>query len=661
MRGSVRRLVFGATLVASVFLAGGQPAHATHFRHGQISWSVVAGNTVEFTVQNSWRRNDNPSFNPCINVATLGTIPCTGPSGFPAPGNVIREDIGDTVFNFGDGSPTVGSPGGRGLLYLVTSIDPTNNWLFGLALDPANLPAIDTTIAHTYATPGNFLARIDSCCRVQAALAPNAHINNPELAYRVETTVTVGTGNSSPITALPPIVTCPQNGLCTFIVPATDPDGNTLTFRMSAPLEADGGTFRQPGPSQAPNAATIDANTGVYSWNTVGATLGPVALNTLYSTQVTIEERNGLNVVIGKVAVDFFIQLVPDVADPPVFSAPVCGSTIVLQAGVPNSFNVQASDADAGDVVSLNAAGLPLGASMTPPLPTSGNPVSSVFAWTPLVEQAGSYVVTFTAADQSFQQALCSVTLEVTSQCGDGNLDPGEQCDPGADVAGDCCSVDCQLEPNGTTCNGGASCGGPDTCQVGICTPGAGGGDGDGDGVIDCLDNCPLDPNADQADIDGDGLGDVCDPEDVPMNVTRLRMKGDTSSNNDNGSVLAKGHFVSLLPAELFTSVQGVSFRVRDRFESDVTHFWPAVECQITSGTGRVRCQSADKRFRADFRPVPATPTAVRWSFKMKKQAVLAPFKGPIAVTLSYGPGIDRVGRIQDCAAKNVSIVCKEF
>ncbi len=35
--------------------------------------------------------------------------------------------------------------------------------------------------------------------------------------------------------------------------------------------------------------------------------------------------------------------------------------------------------------------------------------------------------------------------------------------------------------------------------------------DTDGDGVINCLDNCTDVPNADQADADGDGRGDVCD------------------------------------------------------------------------------------------------------------------------------------------------------
>jgi CSLREA domain-containing protein len=38
--------------------------------------------------------------------------------------------------------------------------------------------------------------------------------------------------------------------------------------------------------------------------------------------------------------------------------------------------------------------------------------------------------------------------------------------------------------------------------------------DADGDGVLDGADNCPVDPNADQANLDGDPQGDVCDPDD---------------------------------------------------------------------------------------------------------------------------------------------------
>ena len=37
------------------------------------------------------------------------------------------------------------------------------------------------------------------------------------------------------------------------------------------------------------------------------------------------------------------------------------------------------------------------------------------------------------------------------------------------------------------------------------------GADSDADGVLDLVDNCPLDPNPDQIDSDGDTLGDACD------------------------------------------------------------------------------------------------------------------------------------------------------
>lgn len=406
---------FGITLVVIFLLQSGQPAYAeeeghTHFRYGHYTWVPSGGNTIEFTLQNAWRRNAYSSSNGrCIDTVTLFSVPCSEPDGFPGIGDVVVEIQGYTLFDPGDGSGTVGSPLGP-LMYLVTSIDPVNNWIFGLALDPTSLPAIDTTISHTYPSTGNFLAFTDSCCRISASFAGNDHINNPDISYRVETIVNVGTGNRSPVSSYFPIVLCPIGALCSFVVPGADPDGDTLSFRFSTSIEASGySNFIQPGPPDAPNAASIDAVTGLYTWDTTGATLAndPNTDNTLYSTQVTIDDGNS------KAALDFLIQLVPGDPDPPVItgSTPVCNTTKVVSVGNTLSFGVDASDPDAGDVVTLNIVGLPVGATMTPTLPISGNPISSTFSWTPTEEQLGVYVATFNATSSAGGSTLCSVTL----------------------------------------------------------------------------------------------------------------------------------------------------------------------------------------------------------------------------------------------------------
>ncbi len=59
---------------------------------------------------------------------------------------------------------------------------------------------------------------------------------------------------------------------------------------------------------------------------------------------------------------------------------------------------------------------------------------------------------------------------EVLTRCGNGMLDAGEDCDPGSDVAGDCCSAACLFETSGTACaDDGLSCT-ADTCDgAGVC------------------------------------------------------------------------------------------------------------------------------------------------------------------------------------------------
>jgi hypothetical protein len=434
-------------------MIGATDAFATHFRYGNLTWAPAASpaNTVNFTLEAAWRR-DYPFVNnggpECINTTgtTLATffVACTGPGGLPGVGDVVWEPNAEVFPGQGANINMNAAPiSGPGLLYRITSIDVANNWVFGLGLDPTSLPGppTDTLLTKTYTSTGDFTAFFmpnvplnQQTQRISAIDPPDEHLNNPDGGYRVETKVNVGTqgNNSSPLSGMPPIVRCPINGLCSLRIPASDPDGDALNFRLSTAPEASiittgipnsHGTvcpvnFCQPGAPFAPNAASISSS-GLYTWNTTGAQLASnPGLNTLYSTQITVEDLTPGNVVKSKVALDFMIQLVASIGSPPVFDqppTPTCGTTQTVAVGNTMNFSVQASDPELGPVT-LNATGLPAGATMTPPLPTTsvaGMPVSSAFSWTPA--GPGTSVVTFAATDASLQEALCSITVEAVN------------------------------------------------------------------------------------------------------------------------------------------------------------------------------------------------------------------------------------------------------
>lgn len=476
-RGAVRIAAY-CLLVCGSFLALAGEASATHFRYAHISWAGAGGNSVQFKLQAVLRRTDYS----CLDPATLALVPCSEPDGFPGVGDVITEEHG-IALDTGDGNQIDGPLGE--LLFVVTSFDPGDDWLFSLAIDPADLPAVSTALDYTYANAGNFTAAIDGCCRIGSELGSNAHINNPDGEYRVETVVNVGSGNNAPASSLPPIVGCILGEICTFSVPVSDPDGDPVGFRLSTPAEAGSPAFSHPGP----NAPTIDPDTGLFSWYTAGATVTP-GLNTLYSTQVTLEEINGP----AKSAVDFFIQLdTCSAGSAPEFSA-ACDGELTVNAGDTINFSVEASDPDLADTITLNVVGSPLGSSMVPLLPVTGNPVSTNFSWTPSIADVGTSVVTFIATDDCGSQAgrstLCSITVVASEDCTNGVDDDGDG------------QIDCDDEDCRVACT--------EDCDNGV--------DDDVDGDIDCLDSdCDLDPACAEdctngLDDDGDGAVDCDDP-----------------------------------------------------------------------------------------------------------------------------------------------------
>ncbi len=107
--------------------------------------------------------------------------------------------------------------------------------------------------------------------------------------------------------------------------------------------------------------------------------------------------------------------------NPPFFDytvTPADGTEYDVQAGQSVNFHVKALDTDAGDNVTLSATGIPPGATSTPALPTSGNPVTDDFSWTTNSGDVGNYTIQYKATDNSGSFVTSNVIISVSSTCG---------------------------------------------------------------------------------------------------------------------------------------------------------------------------------------------------------------------------------------------------
>jgi len=97
---------------------------------------------------------------------------------------------------------------------------------------------------------------------------------------------------------------------------------------------------------------------------------------------------------------------------PPTF--PTCGTVQMGSVGVPLSFQICAADSNPLDTVTLTLNGsLPPGATLTPPLPATGNPICTTFSWTPSNSDVGTTVINFTATDSHLRTAQCSISITI--------------------------------------------------------------------------------------------------------------------------------------------------------------------------------------------------------------------------------------------------------
>jgi sugar lactone lactonase YvrE len=360
-------------LVAFLAVFCAIPASASHLRGTSLTWSPTGNpGEVQFTLQYSQRTDyvGGCNGNPCVLGGTF-SVPIT----------------------FGDG-------GSGNVLETITSLNATEDYISATG-----------TLNHTYAGAGPYTAYYSASARISTL------VSGHDQYLRMETLVSPRANpvNYAPVASLPAIVTVPLQATTGFFVSASDLDRDTITFRLSTAAEMYQLSSFSCAAQQPPGLSI--SSSGQVTWDitrilTAGCGYAAPASGNLWPVQFMVEDLDASGNVKSKVPVDVILKFISSTEAPPTLSLSTAGP-ITVQAGTPISFTATASDTTANSRVTLNATGLPLGATATNVNQSLIPPVASTFNWTPTSAQGGSYIISYTATNDTLEQALSSITLYV--------------------------------------------------------------------------------------------------------------------------------------------------------------------------------------------------------------------------------------------------------
>jgi hypothetical protein len=349
----VKHLV--ALLVALCVVLLSQRAHATHFRYGNITYSIPDPShplTVRFEVTTAWR------------AAFVGT----------------------SALNFGDGASNPATEG----VEIGSGVDAS-----GLEYKFQRY-----VVSHTYPSVGQYTAFFTDCCRLSNL------VNAGDDSFRVEAKVDLAPGNKgNPISLVPAIIQMQTGGIRQIFIPATDPDGTPVTCRfgtavesmigVSPPVISGTGNIPTLAPSASPPGCTL-------TWNLTGAMPGQQ-----YAVSVMIETVNPGNGMINSANIDFITEFV--LAPPPTCAG---SGTFVIPMG--SSFSTDVFGTNNANGINLSMTWLGSNGQINPLSgSTKPSPFKTTLTWSPGLGEEGTYNSTIVYTDQHSASGYCSLTLIV--------------------------------------------------------------------------------------------------------------------------------------------------------------------------------------------------------------------------------------------------------
>ena len=235
IKAEVNKIILGLTSVGLVLLMLPASLHANHFRYGTMSWEIISDNgthiTIRLKMQNGWtanhghfRSSSSSDYNGLWVSGYIGSI----------KNNYITINWNDSTTSAVDirilsRDNTTGTASSNCAhddnQSLAKCTDSTISEMGEYASSTWT-----TGVTHTYPDNGTteYVVNWGSTAR-----RPTENYPAADVEWRNETKVNIGgpyDGNSSPVSAVPPIVQVQDNKIFNYQLVATDADGDNLNY-----------------------------------------------------------------------------------------------------------------------------------------------------------------------------------------------------------------------------------------------------------------------------------------------------------------------------------------------------------------------------------------------------------------------------------------------
>jgi RHS repeat-associated protein len=258
--------------------------------------------------------------------------------------------------------------GEQGLLYMydVDATDPDGDVLtFSLDVAPTGM-TID---------PASGLIQWTPTAAQVGANSVSVRASDPGGLFATQSfTIVVDGANAAPSITSTPVTTAVEGQLYSYDVDATDPDaGDVLTFSLDV----------------APTGMSIDPSTGLVQWTPVAAQIGANAVS------VRVSDPGGLFASQSYTVFVDGANMAPSITSTPVTTA---------VEGELYSYDVEATDPNAGDVLTFSLDVAPTGMSI--------DPSTGLIQWTPTSAQVGTNSVSVRVTDSGGLFASQAYTID---------------------------------------------------------------------------------------------------------------------------------------------------------------------------------------------------------------------------------------------------------